>query len=120
MNYKALVDDIFKTVYISDNVEVENTIQKLVANVNYGLLEKSNNKKQQSYIYDTIEEAYHYQAQYGGIVNTLQRYEETEVELDRNPIDIGIEDDDDEEPSTNHYIVTEMNKKGDPLYIKLK
>ena len=40
VNYKKFVDDLFKNVYISDNVEVENTVKKLVANVNYGLLEK--------------------------------------------------------------------------------
>ena len=57
VNYKKLVDDIFKNVYISDNVEVENTIKKFLANLNYGLLEKSKQKKQQSYLYDTISVA---------------------------------------------------------------
>jgi len=116
VNYTKLVDDLFKNVFISDNVEIENTIKKLVANINDGFLEKSNNKKQLSYLYDTIEEAYHYQTKHGGIVNTLQVYEETEIEMDRNPVDWGIEDDDDEEPSARH-IHTELTKKGHPLYI---
>jgi len=46
----------------------------------------------------------------------LQVYEETEIEMDRNPVDWGIEDDDDEEPSARH-IHTELTKKGQPLYI---
>ena len=45
VNYKQIVDSLFKLYFVSDNQEIENTVKKLVANVNYGLLEKSNNTK---------------------------------------------------------------------------
>ena len=43
VNYNKFVDDLFATP-ISDNKDEDNYIKKLIANINFGLLEKSQNK----------------------------------------------------------------------------
>ena len=64
--------------------------KKLIANVNCGLLEKSNNKAQKSKVFKTLSEARYQQGIYGGKVSVLKRFtEETVEEVD--PLDFGLE-----------------------------
>ena len=92
VTYKDIVEQLYKTT-ISDD-ELENTyLRKLIANVNIGLLEKSHNKAQKTFLFDTEEEAFHYQAQYGGNISVLKKFNDViiEEEEDYDPLDQGIE-----------------------------
>ena len=51
-------------------------VEKRICNVNIGLLEKGVNKAEQSIIFDSLETAQHYQAQYGGSIIILRKSEE--------------------------------------------
>jgi len=75
VNYKALVEELFNTS-ISDDPDEDIYIKKLIANVNIGLLEKSCNRKQRSYLFEDFAELRHYQAEYGGQINLIYKYEE--------------------------------------------
>jgi hypothetical protein len=70
-------------------------IKKLIANVNIGLLEKSYDKKQKSYIFEDLSELKHYQAKFGGNINVLTQYETKEIHetATHNPLDAGVDDD---------------------------
>ena len=73
---------------------------KLFANVNIGVLEKGVGKAQKSYIVDSIDEARHYQAEHGGRISTLRKYEQV-IKLD--PLDQGLNLDEDNYVDVNHY-----------------
>jgi hypothetical protein len=102
VNYKSIIDDLYKTE-ISQNQEEDKYIKKLISNVNSGLLEKSYNKKQNCFIYDTIEEARSYQIQYGGHLNIIKEIEHIE--------EIVYDEDGDSLPSE------ETNETGNKHYI---
>jgi hypothetical protein len=78
---------------ISDDEEENATLKKLIANVNYGLLEKSQNTRAKSVVFNSIKEAKHFQVKYGGTLNTIQEYEVKEEEVHTNyhaDLDTGI------------------------------
>jgi len=95
VNYKKFVDDLFATP-ISDNKDEDNYIKKLIANINFGLLEKSQNKQQRTFYFDDLSELKHYQSQYGGRLNIISRFEDVlETQADsNNSLDKYVEDDD--------------------------
>ena len=66
-------------------------VKKLIANVNFGLLEKGQNKVQKSKIFNTLEEARYHQATYGGRVSMLKRFHEGEIE-EYDALDFGLDD----------------------------
>jgi hypothetical protein len=72
---KSLIDALYSEE-ISPNPHEDKQIKKLIANVNFGLLEKSTNKSQYSKIYNTLEEAIYYQKQYGGNIRILSKFKE--------------------------------------------
>ena len=78
VKYSDIVNHLYKHLHISDDKELETYIKKLIGNINFGLLEKSCNKKVMSHIYDTLEEAREQQVRFGGTINTLQQFMETE------------------------------------------
>ena len=80
INTKDIIDTLWDTE-ISNDLEEDKGIKKLIANVNFGLLEKSNNKVQKSKIYETLDEAKYYQEQFGGRINILSKFHE-EFEID--------------------------------------
>ena len=55
VKYEQLVKELFETDLSSD-VEEDKYCKKLVANVNFGLLEKGQNKVQKSKIFNILEE----------------------------------------------------------------
>ena len=63
--------------------------KKLIANVNCGLLEKSNNKAQKSKIFKTLSAARYHQGIYRGKISVLKRFTEEIVE-EVDPLDFGI------------------------------
>ena len=77
---KNIIDTLWNSE-ISPDIEEDKGIKKLIANVNFGLLEKSNNKVQKSKIYETLDEAKYYQEQFGGRINILNKFTE-EFEID--------------------------------------
>ena len=52
-----------------DSDDENNALNKIIANRQYGLLEKSQNNKSKGFDFDTIEECNHYRIKYGGKVN---------------------------------------------------
>ena len=83
---------IIKTLWdskISPDADEDKTIKKLIANVNFGLMEKSTNKVQCSKMYESLDVAKFHQQKYGGKISILTKYHE---EFEVNPLDFGEED----------------------------
>ena len=84
VNYKSLVDELWET-QLGDDEEDDKQIKKKIANINFGMLEKSNNTAQRSVIFNSLKEACYYQRKHGGRIYALdeerhERYEEEEEE----------------------------------------
>ena len=60
VKYKKAVENLYKTV-ISDDKFENQTILKTIANVGFGLLEKSYNRKTVSRMFDNLKEALQHQ-----------------------------------------------------------
>ena len=98
VNYSDVVDELNQT-FLSDDIEEDKSNKKRIANITFGMLEKSNNTAQRSYIFNSLREAIHYQRQSGGRIYAIQ--EETVMyEVD--------------EEETN---IEETKKEGETLYI---
>ena len=90
VDYKTISDELWDTEISS--IPAEDThIKKLIGNVNYGLLEKGQNNRIQSFVYETIDEAKTYQAQYGGTINIIRKYRE-ELQYEHNDLDYRLDD----------------------------
>ena len=75
--YKEIIKNLWKAD-ISDKYADDAKIKKLIANVNFGLLEKTTNKATRSYAFDTLREAIYYQNTIGGTINKISgTYTET-------------------------------------------
>ena len=70
VDYRKITAELWKTD-ISDKPAEDIRIKKLIANVNFGLLEKNTNKAHKSYAFDTLKEALYYQNKIGGKVNRI-------------------------------------------------
>ena len=79
-----------------------------------GYQKKGINKAQKSTIFDTYEEAKHYQAEYGGKISIVRKYEEI-LEKVEDPLDFGL---DDPNMVINKKIILKMFKKYFVLNIK--
>ena len=84
VNYKSIVDELWET-QLGDDEDDDKQIKKKIANINFGMLEKSNNTAQRSDIFNSLREACHYQKEHGGRIYALhedihERDEETEEE----------------------------------------
>jgi hypothetical protein len=90
VNYKTIVKDLFETLICKDP-EKDKAYKKIIANTNYGLLEKHINRRQRTYIF-SHGECKHYQSIYGGEINYIQQYEVRQIEgdLEQSPLDEGI------------------------------
>ena len=64
-DYRKITAELWKTD-ISDKPAEDIRIRKLIANVNFGLLEKNTNKAHKSYAFDNLEGALYYQNKIGG------------------------------------------------------
>ena len=86
VKYKKAVEDLYKTV-ISDDKFENPKVLKNIANIAFGLLEKSYNKKTVSRIFDNLKEALQHQKTYDGRIYVMNEveYEEYSVwrELDK-------------------------------------
>ena len=79
VKYDKLVKELFEAVLSSD-AEEDKYCEKLVANVNFGLLEKGQNKVQKPKMFNTLEEVRYHQETYGGKVSILKKFKEEVVE----------------------------------------
>ena len=74
VDYKKAVKELWDT-HISDDKTEDKMAKKTIANINIGLLEKSNNKRQNSKIFNSLREACYYQSLYGGKVYSISHKE---------------------------------------------
>ena len=77
VNHSELIDELWATK-ISDDVDEDKQIKKKIANIVFGMLEKSTNTAQKSHIFNSLREACYYQRENGGRIYAIQ--EETEDE----------------------------------------
>ena len=96
VNYKQMVLELWKTT-ISDDPQEDAALKKIIANTNFGMLEKQFNKNVKSTLFDTYEDAKWFQVKYGGTITLIKQYEEKETWKYESPLDkeVMIDDDDD-------------------------
>ena len=71
VNYKSIVDELWET-QLGDDEDDDKQIKKKIANINFGMLEKSNNTSQRSDIFNSLKEACYYQRKHGGRIYALE------------------------------------------------
>ena len=115
VNYKKIVDELWETP-LGSNEDEDKQIKKTIANVNFGMLEKSQNVSQRSVIFNSLKEACHYQRKYGGRIYAIQ--EESEINYwDRKVRVYYYDDSDDEEEEEQAHTLNEETKEGEKYYI---
>ena len=73
--YENIVSELFQSSNkLSESDEENNALKKIIAHVQFGLLEKSYNKQSKSFVFDTIEECNHYRIKYGGKMNYIEEF----------------------------------------------
>ena len=75
-----------------------------------GLLEKGNNKKVESFLFNTEEEAEYYRSSFGGNLHLLQHLVE-EHTLEEDPLNYGLDMD------KSYITKTTFKKEGSPYYV---
>jgi len=108
VDYRQIAEELFNTA-ISPDPEEDKVIKKMIANTNFGMLEKGTNRTQKSFLFDAYSQCKYYQSRYGGTINYLKRYKEVKT-TEPSSLDIDLED---EEPSER----TEYVETGEVLYI---
>ena len=96
VNYKQMVLELWKTT-ISDDPQEDAALKKIIANTNFGMLEKQFNKNVKSTLFDTYEDAKWFQVKYGGTITLIKQYEEKETWKYESPLDKGVMIDDDDD-----------------------
>eukprot|EP00438_Fugacium_kawagutii_P000596 Skav236168 [mRNA] locus=scaffold298:273670:276849:+ [translate_table: standard] len=76
VNYKSIVKELWNTVIDEADKDEDKFIKKLIANVNYGLLEKGGSTSQRSIVFRNLKEAVNSQTEYGGKIHKLTHVEE--------------------------------------------
>ena len=84
VNYKSIVNELWET-QLGDGEDDDKQIKKKIANINFGMLEKSNNTAQRSVFFNSLKEACHYQRKHGGRIYALdeERHEKDEEEEEK-------------------------------------
>ena len=89
VNYKSIVDELWET-QLGDDEDDDKQIKKKIANINFGMLEKSNNTSQRSDIFNSLKEACYYQRKHGGRIYALvEEIKERDEEEDEERIHKG-------------------------------
>ena len=73
-DYKKIVKELVET-HISDDTKEDTKLNKEIANVNIGLLEKGVTTAQKSVLFKDLREAQLYQHMYGGRINIIKQFE---------------------------------------------
>ena len=121
VNYDNIIEELYNE-NISDDKNIDIYIKKLIGNVNFGLLEKSYNKIVDSHIYDSLEEATLYQSKLGGVIHTLQQYEEQDCNEYlcsdwMRDLDNHLNDEEFDRQQQMNMMETKYVEKGKPLYV---
>ena len=111
VDYAKLVDELYETKIAEDDRQYV-YIKKLIANVNIGLLEKCSNKKTVGYLFQDFDECKFYQAQYGGVIHSIQKIEDVSEVLERSLL--GLDDDCD---MVGPVISYKFVQRGDPYFV---
>lgn len=84
----------------------------MIANVNIGLLEKSFNRKSVGYIFQDLAECKFYQAQYGGVIHSIQQIEHVKTIHEASPdgLDDGVE-------PCGDVVNIKFATQGEPYYV---
>ena len=106
VKYSDIVDNLYKTK-VSDIALEDKKWKKILADVNIGLLEKGVNKAQKFTVFNSLEAAQHYQAQYGGSIGILGKSEEV----------LELIDEDDEDNEDGQVFKTTETDVGNKYYI---
>ena len=75
VDYKSIIDELWRTTLDEHDKQLDTVIKKLIANINYGLLEKGGATDQKSLLFQNLNEAVHYQTEYGGKIHRLTEME---------------------------------------------
>ena len=116
VKYKKAIDDLYRA-NMSDDREEDNKIKKTLANIAFGMLEKSFNRKTVSRMFDGIKEALNHQKKYGGKIYVM---DEAEMEISREWKTSDVDYDDrytwriETDPEGDTYLVNKLN--GDKLH----
>ena len=119
VNYKTIVKDLFDTKLCKDTYK-DKSYKKIIANCNYGLLEKHINKRQRSYILNNYEDCKHYQCKYGGSINYIKEYEATHIDYGRLSRDLdygGPDHDPDDLPPLKQHDGVEYKDTGKVIWV---
>ena len=76
VDYKKIVKKLWETDISSDE-KLDKAVKKMIANINFGLLEKGHNIKSKSMTFNKMEDAVYYREKYGGKINVLIDEEKT-------------------------------------------
>jgi len=110
VKYKKAIDDLYRA-NMSDGREEENKIKKTLANIAFGLLEKSFNRKTVSRMFDGVKEALNHQKKYGGKIDVMDE-EEMEISREWKTIDVVFDDTCEfrieHDPEGNTYLVNQI------------
>jgi hypothetical protein len=87
-DYDEILNKLFNS-HITDDEHEDIYLNKLIACISFGLLEKGINKTSKSTIFNTYDEAKYYQQLFGGKISVLERYQEVVTEPD--PLDFGLD-----------------------------
>ena len=71
VEYTNIINELLQTNIDEHDEALDKLIKKLIANVNFGLLEKGGATAHQSILFKSIDEAVHYQTECGGKINKL-------------------------------------------------
>ena len=72
VNYKKILDELY-SAKIPSNEDLNKQLQKKVANISIGMLEKSHNTSQKSSTFNSLREARYYQKLNGGKIYTISK-----------------------------------------------
>ena len=81
VDYSKIIDNVWKS-RISNDPDEDKQIKQTIANINFGLLEKSNHTSQRRRLFKSLREACHYQTIYGGKVIALTHNMKEYIDLD--------------------------------------
>ena len=87
VDHRKIIRELWQTD-ISDSYPEDVKIKKLIANVNFGLLEKMTNTAGKSYSFDDLREALYYQHKVGGRITKIASYYDEEVETDTDEFEM--------------------------------
>ena len=105
-NYKEIINELWKHE-ISSNSDLDKTIKKLIANINFGLLEKGGSTSQKSMVFKHLKEAVNYQTEYGGKIHKLT---DVEVECIETKSEDSLKMNEYESEAENYYILNLKDK----------